>query len=87
MKQILLMPDKSSNRCCPVEIVIEAKPDIDAIDLTIEYEGKSESLDLCLSKREAEEFFHALQEELKARNECEWEINHPRQSLGRIRKC
>ncbi|MGM0285720.1 MULTISPECIES: hypothetical protein [unclassified Enterococcus] len=71
MKQILLMPDKSINRCFPVEIVIEAKPDIDAIDLTIEYEGMSESLNLCLSKREAEELFYALKEELKARNECE----------------
>lgn len=65
MKQILLMPDKSINRCFPVEIGIEAKPDIDAIDLTIEYEGMSESFDLCLSKREAEELFNALKDELK----------------------
>ena len=66
MKQILLMPDKSINRCSPVEIVVEAKQDIDAIDLTIEYECMSESLDLCLSKREAEELFNALKDELKS---------------------
>lgn len=35
------------------------------IDVEIEDECMSESLDLCLSKREAEELFNALKDELK----------------------